>query len=140
MDPRPARLRVTGWLRAPFSCRFFEMPFDNLAVGTKYRVTDTSYQAGANLPRLVYDRYAARPPASLPLPFNPPRKMATPAPVLSDTTTLAPPVGRPRRSLLASQAFCGWLFVLPALVGFTLFYFQARAYFSDLGRQISCSW
>jgi ABC-type sugar transport system permease subunit len=38
------------------------------------------------------------------------------------------------RLLLASQAFCGWLFVFPALIGFTLFYFlpTIRAFYIGL--------
>lgn len=41
---------------------------------------------------------------------------------------------RPRRNLLASQAFCGWLFITPALIGFTLFYLlpTLRAFYIGL--------
>ncbi|MBV8899882.1 MAG: sugar ABC transporter permease [Verrucomicrobia bacterium] len=50
------------------------------------------------------------------------------------TRTAGEATGQGHRSLLASQAFCGRLFVLPALIGFTLFYFlpTIRAFYIGL--------
>ncbi|MBV9491188.1 MAG: sugar ABC transporter permease [Verrucomicrobia bacterium] len=62
--------------------------------------------------------------------------MATPSPAVSAPATApaSPPAAESRRSLLASESFCGWLFIAPALVGFTLFYLlpTLRAFYIGL--------
>jgi multiple sugar transport system permease protein len=52
----------------------------------------------------------------------------------TSATTAAGPAAGSRQSLLANQAFCGWLFITPALVGFILFYFlpTLRAFYIGL--------
>jgi multiple sugar transport system permease protein len=60
--------------------------------------------------------------------------MASTTPIVSDSSTM--PQRRPprRRRLLESEAFCGLLFITPALVGFTLFYLlpTIRAFYLGL--------
>jgi multiple sugar transport system permease protein len=60
--------------------------------------------------------------------------MPTASPTLSDTSS--PTVGgsRPRKRLTESEAFCGLLFVAPALIGFTVFYLlpTIRAFYIGL--------
>jgi len=60
--------------------------------------------------------------------------MPTTSPILSDAS--APVVGdsRPHKRLTESEAFCGWLFITPALIGFTLFYLlpTIRAFYIGL--------
>jgi len=60
--------------------------------------------------------------------------MPTPTPILSDASS--PPLGgsRSHKRLTESEGFCGWLFITPALIGFTLFYLvpTIRAFYIGL--------
>ena len=112
---------------------FLEKAFDNALPAYNIVLLARVTKPARSPLRLVHGRGAAGFTVAVQRP-NAPRKMPTSIPVLSDTATLAPPAARPRRSLLASQAFCGWLFVFPALIGFTLFYFlpTIRAFYIGL--------
>jgi multiple sugar transport system permease protein len=48
--------------------------------------------------------------------------MRTTTPTLSDSSTVPLPAAHSRPRLSDDETFCGWLFITPALVGFTLFY------------------
>lgn len=60
--------------------------------------------------------------------------MPTRTPALSDSSTVPLPAARSRPRLADNEAFCGLLFVGPALVGFTLFYLlpTIRAFYIGL--------
>jgi multiple sugar transport system permease protein len=60
--------------------------------------------------------------------------MPTTAPTRSDLSTAPLPAARSRPRLADNEAFCGWLFVAPALVGFAVFYLlpTIRAFYIGL--------
>lgn len=60
--------------------------------------------------------------------------MPTTTPALSDSSTVPLPAARSRPRLADNEVFCGWLFITPALVGFTLFYLlpTIRAFYIGL--------
>jgi multiple sugar transport system permease protein len=60
--------------------------------------------------------------------------MPTTAPTRSDLSTVLLPAARSRPRLADNEAFCGWLFVAPALVGFAVFYLlpTIRAFYIGL--------
>ena len=60
--------------------------------------------------------------------------MPTASPTLSDASSPAVGDSRPRKRLTESEAFCGLLFVAPALIGFTVFYLlpTIRAFYIGL--------
>ena len=60
--------------------------------------------------------------------------MPTTSPILSDASSPAVGGSRPRKRLTESEAFCGWLFITPALIGFTVFYLlpTIRAFYIGL--------
>ena len=60
--------------------------------------------------------------------------MPTTSPILSDASSPAVEGSRPRKRLTESEAFCGWVFITPALIGFTVFYLlpTIRAFYIGL--------
>jgi len=60
--------------------------------------------------------------------------MATTSPILSDASSPAVGGFRPHKRLTESEAFCGWVFITPALIGFTVFYLlpTIRAFYIGL--------
>ena len=60
--------------------------------------------------------------------------MATTSPILSESSSPAIGSSRPHKRLTESEAFCGWLFITPALIGFTVFYLlpTIRAFYIGL--------
>jgi ABC-type sulfate transport system permease subunit len=60
--------------------------------------------------------------------------MRTTTPTLSDSSTVPLPAAHSRPRLSDNETFCGWLFITPALVGFTLFYLlpTIRAFYIGL--------
>ena len=64
----------------------------------------------------------------------PNRKMPTTTPIQSGQSTLPVRGSSLRKRLSESEAFCGWVFIAPALIGFTLFYLlpTIRAFYIGL--------
>ena len=60
--------------------------------------------------------------------------MSTTTPTLSDSSAAPRPVAHTRPRFLRSEAFCGLLFITPALIGFTFFYLlpTIRAFYIGL--------